>query len=240
MKLRKLKESGIKIMQEYLDSLSTESPLAYPLHVLTDPSTSDSLGTDIEIEFRQFSSKLDAAKYLDELFVAADIRNIIYDKGLWAWLSLFFFETLCPPAKKGKRKPGEIAKWIPEVDNYLRYYRHLLAGPYRIYNANRDWPERALAFLCVPVYVHGEIMEQLAARQGIITNKSWVEVATTLYYDNKTKVAKRGSSGKGPGTPRKLSRVIKQFDLTFDLYAMTSQQLLELLPSEFDKFKLAS
>jgi hypothetical protein len=36
---------------------------------------------------------------------------------------------------------------------------------------------------------------------------------------------------------RRLVAVIQQFDLTYDLYAMTADQILTLLPPEFDRWR---
>lgn len=240
MKVRKLNEIGIKYMGDFLDSLVTESPAKYPPSMLIDPATSDSIGVEIEIENHSFSTKFDAAYYLDKLFSDACLQDITRDKGLWSWLSLFFFESLCPKDESGKYKPGARARWIPEVENFQRYYRHLLAGPYRIYKAHRDDPKRAMALLCGPICKQGDIVEQLASRQELITNKSLIGAATVLYYDPASGRTRRGAGGKGPGSPRRLADIIDQFNLTWDLYSMTLEEFLEILPSEFDKFKQTS
>lgn len=39
-----------------------------------------------------------------------------------------------------------------------------------------------------------------------------------------------------PGTLRRFISVYKQFDLTFELYSMESSEIIDLLPTEFDKF----
>jgi hypothetical protein len=94
-----------------------------------------------------------------------------------------------------------------------------------------------MALLCGPIYKQGDIVEQLASRQELITNKSLIGVATVLYYDSTSGRAKRGAGGKGLGSPRRLADIIDQFNLTWDLYTMTLEEILELLPDEFDKFK---
>jgi hypothetical protein len=130
-----------------------------------------------------------------------------------------------------------LVRWIPEVNNFQRYYRHLLAGPYRIFRAHRDDPERALALLCGPLDKPGDIVEQLASRQEIVTNKAIMLGATRLYIDPATRKPRRGAGGRSGGSPRRLADVLKQFDVTWDLYAMTADNLLGLLPSEFDRFR---
>lgn len=236
MKIRKLRDLGIEKMGIFLDSLKTDSPIAYPHNILNDPSYSDSV-TNIEIEPREFPNKYSIAIYLHDLFLKADLSDVVSDKGLWCWLSLYYFEQLCPRERGGKYKPGARARWIPEVNNFRRYYRHLLAGPYRIYYFHRDNPENAMALLCGEIHKQGDLIEQLASRQELITNRNLMEAVTKLYYNPKTDKNKRGAGGKGAGSPRRLSEVIDQFNLTWDLYSMTSQEFIDLLPSEFDRFK---
>jgi len=236
MNLRRLKNAGIERMHIYLDSLDTETPSSYPAAILQDPATSDSVGADVAIEARPFSSKLEFASYLDGVFEAAGLADVGKDRGLWSWLALFFLPSVCPK-KRDVYVPGARARWIPEVDDFRRYYRHLLAGPYAIYRANRDNPRRAMSLLFGPLSRQGDLVEQLASRQELISNKALVETATVLYYDGNSSQMRRGSGGKGPGSPRRLAEVLDQFDLTWDFYSMTAGELVALLPSEFDRFR---
>jgi len=51
---------------------------------------------------------------------------------------------------------------------------------------------------------------------------------------------KRGaadSKGKRPGSLRRLITVIDQFSLTYDLYGMNDDEILDLLPSEFERWR---
>jgi len=237
MKLRKLKDKGIDKMSNFLDSLNTESPLGYPSEILNDPEFSDAISPEITIEGKTFDNKFAVAKYFHEIFNNAGLTKVLENRGLWCWLSLFFFEQLCPKERGGKYKPGARARWIPEVTNFQRYYRHLLAGPYRIYNFHKDDPERTMALTCGPVNKQGDLIEQLASRQELITNKSLIKAVTELYYNPSTCTNKRGAGGKGAGSPRRLAEVIDQFNLTWDLYAISPDEIIGLLPSEFDRFR---
>jgi hypothetical protein len=238
MKLRRLNDLGLHRMGEFLDSLTSDTPQEYPAALLTDPAASEDLPVDVEIEQHDFVSRFEAARYLDGCLTNVGIPDLDRDKGLWAWLSLFYFDQLYPKNKRGKKKPGERARWIPVFDDYTKYYRHLLAGPYRIFKFHEDNPERALVVLCGPVHVHGELAEQLGAYQEIVTNKAVMEAATSLYVDPVSKTARRGVGGKGAGSPRRLAAVLGQFDVTWDLYAMTCSALLDVLPAEFNRFKM--
>ena len=236
--VRRLKAVGIARFEEFLNSLRTATPQARPVEVLDQDDTSEALDVVIEVEARTFGSRLEAARYLDSKLSESGLKNLDRDSGLWAWLTLFYFEEICPADAAGHRSAGEVARYLPQPHNYQRYYRHLLVGPYRIYRAHRDCPERALALLGGPLDRPGELVEQFASRQELVTNRPLVQSVTTLYWDAKSRKAKRGAGGKGDGSPRRLAVVLQQFDVTWDLYAMTADGLLALLPKEFNKFRM--
>jgi hypothetical protein len=237
--VRRLNGAGIARLTEFLDSLRTNAPQGVPTAILTYSETSEPIGVNVEIELQTFGTRFMAAQYLNDRFTAGGLQDVERDCGLWAWLALFYFDELCPAGAGGRRKPGEQARWVPDVNNYQRYYRHLLAGPYRIYRAHRDDPCRAMALLCGPLDRPGDIVEQLASRQEIVTNRGIMACATRLYIDPASNRPKRGAGSKGAGSPRRLADVLNQFDVTWDLYSLSAEGLLGLLPGEFDRFRPA-
>ncbi len=180
---------------------------------------------------------MEAARYLDSLCESVTGCDVEREDGLWAWLALFYFDVLCPADAHGHRKPGARARYVPESSNFRRYYRHLLAGPYRVFRAHRADPGRGLVLLCGPVHKPGEIVEQLMARQEIVTNPNAIQLATLIYFDPKTGSFKRGSAGRGHGSAVRFADILNQFDLTWDLYWMPAEKMLGRLPPEFDRFR---
>lgn len=238
MTLRRLNDVGLASFVAFLDSLKTDSPRGVPRQLLTAPESSEAVDGEIEIEARAFGSRLEAAGYLDERL--SGLKGVERDRGLWAWLALFYFEQLCPPDKQGRRKPGELARWIPEPTNYRRYYRHLLLGPFAIFRAHHDNPERALVLLHGHPSKIDDLTGQLAAYQQIVSNKAIMEMATRLYITAGKRSVRRGAGGKGPGSARRLVDIWRQFDVTWDMYAMDADKLLDLMPREFSRFRNAS
>ena len=236
MKVARLNENAIRLFAGWMETLKQGGSLRAPLSLLTDAQFTEPLGVEIEVESRTFGNRFEAAEYLHNRFAPAGLTDIERDSGLWAWLSLFYFDAVCPPGKGGVRKPGALARHIPEPGNFQRYYRHLLAGPYRIYRAHRENPRRALALLCQPLDSPGDVVEQLASRQEVVTNPGILELATKLYVDSRTQRLKRGAGGKSSGSARRLYDVLEQFDLTWDLYASTGDELAAVMPGEFAKF----
>lgn len=237
MIIGRLTDDGLLRFRAFLDSQRTDNPQTWSMLPLENSITSQPLVPRIFIEAKSFATRLDAAKYLYGLLAGSGIHDIERDASLWAWLAWFYFDQLCPVRSDGTRNPGELARWIPDSGNFRKYYRHLLAGPYRIFRAHRNDPERALAVLMGAPHQPGELVEQLASRQELVTNAAVMELATRLYVDPNSRTAKRGAGGRGPGSPRRLADVLNQFDVTWDLYTMEVERLTNMLPSEFEKFK---
>lgn len=238
MNMRRFDDKGIDQFTDFLTSLNSAAPIPYPEALLTDPDVTEIISPAIEVSLRSFDNRYTAAEYFYSLFSNSYLSDIEYDRGIWAWLSLFFFEVLCPADAKGRRKPGQIARWIPESGVSWRYYRHLLAGPYRIYLKHKDDPSRAMIVLCGPLHQPGDIVEQLASRQELITNPGIIEAATRLFYDPSFNKPKRGAASKsGKGTVRRFADILSQFDVTWDLYSLDADDVLNMLPAEFSKFR---
>lgn len=235
MNLRRMNDQGVDRFSKFLDSLTSATPLPYPKTLLDDPEATVEVTPSIEVEQRTFDTRLAAAKYLFHLFKKSGQTDIERDRGLWAWLSLFYFEQLCPMRGTG-RVIRERARYFPDLTNFQRYYRHPLAGSYLIYSAHQDDPSRVLAFLSVPLHIMTDIIEQLASRQELVTNSGLVSVATKLYYDREKSDLRPGARGKGKGTARRLADVMNQFDVTWDLYSMKQHEIESLLPDEFSRF----
>lgn len=165
-----------------------------------------------------------------------NLRKLQSDQGVWSWLAAAWMPTLFENSPKSA-KIGEQARWILDKQK-TRYYRHLLAGPFFIYNQHYPEPLKALSILAGSPIVPGELVGQIAATSDISYSVG-AEIATILYIDSKTGKAKKGSGGAGPGSPRRLTAAyLNQIDLTIDYRGMTAEQVIDLLPKEFDRFKV--
>lgn len=234
MLIRVLNKEGIGRFARFIESYDPEFPEKAPFELLVNPKMSLDLGdVEIEIERREFTNKFEAGKYFHDLFNGNEPPNVDANTGLWSWLALFFFDELCP---KGTR-PGETARWVLMQDVWIRYYRHLLATPYRIYKFNADHIDRVMALLGGRVDRPGELMAQFASRKDIITNRPLLEAINTLYWDAGRQAIRRGAGGKGSGSARNLASMLNEFELTWDFASMTPEGIIELLPAQFDRFR---
>lgn len=238
VELRRLTPDGLDRLNAALDQLSRGEQADIDA-ILFSEALTEVVSPAVTVRVKPFTSRLDAAEHFFELLcpLREDGQRVERDAGMWAWLAALWIDQLAPATDSGARNLGARARWVPQSDDFQRYYRHLLAGPYQIYAAHHDDPAAAMCVLATDVARPGEVAEQLAARQEIVVSRGIVGAATVLYFDSATKKLKRGAGGKGAGSARRLSDVISQLDLTHDIYAMSSEQVLALLPSEFAKFR---
>lgn len=237
MRIQRFNSDGFSAFAAYRSQLALNPSLPPPMQMLEDPAFIESIPDDIDAPRRKFANRLEAGRFFNELLEHSGIASPERDRGLWAWLTLFYFDEVCPADGNGNRDPQDEARLLPLLDNYQRFYRHLLLGPYLIVRAHRDNPERAIAMLCNPLPVPGEIAEQLASRKELVTNDGVVELATRLYFDAAKGTFKRGAASDQRGAARRLATLLNQLDLTYYLYGMTADEILSLLPKEFDRFR---
>lgn len=234
MKLSKFTVDGVTQVEAYLDSLRQDDTLGPPFDLLEDPGLVEVLDVNIDVEQSiRFESRLHCAAYLDEMLgqIGPELEQ---DVGLWTWLTVLYFDQVCPISSDGRRKVLEQARYIPVPGDYRKYYRHLLSGPYFVYRAHSDRPERSAVALTGPLHKPGEVAEQLLAGQERMTNHAVLDVASLLYMDNKR--LRRGAGGKGPGSARRFVDILNQLDLTYDLYSLSKDDLVRLLPPEFERY----
>ncbi len=237
MILRRLNDQGIERFESFLDAVAVNAHEPVPRGLLEDSTFSDQLGPVIRVEQADFKNHFDISKHLYESFLESPgLHDIERDRGLWAWLSLFYFEKLCPVARDGSRKPGERARWILNVTS-RRYYRHLLAGPWLVFRLHAADPERAMALLCSPMHQLSDVYLELVDNQKLISVPSVVEAVTKLYYDPQTASLKRRTGRDSPGGARRFGEIMEQFNCTWDFHSLNSDQIIGFLPQEFDPFK---
>ncbi len=234
MLARRLTQSGIAQFEAFLASIRQHPTADAPLDLLTDPGTSEPIDVEIEAEVRRFRSRLEIAEHLTRM-LRIDSSTLRTDAGFWCWLSLYWFESLCPVVKD-RWNPGNCFHWSADLEDPRKTCRHILAGPFQIYRAHRDDPRRAMSLLCGSPSQPGPLVPLIASRPSLVTCNAVVGVATRLYYDAANGRNRPGLSAKSPGSPRRFADVLSQLDLTWDLHSLSVEQLLELLPSEFDEF----
>jgi hypothetical protein len=178
------------------------------------------------------ASRFDAAALLHEhlrpLVEAGDLSPSS-DDGFWTWLAASWREHLVKP----NGSVGELARWVSQLRDSRRYYRHLLAAPYLLYARHADSPERVRFLLANRLHTPGEFAGQVGATAGLVSSRAALEVASALFWDAEAGEARSGARTKGAGSARRLSSMINQFARTYSLVDLESDGLAALLPEEF-------
>jgi len=191
------------------------------------------LGTR-SFQVREFETAGDLAKAVLQSLGSHKLPELLPNTGLWAWLTFVLRDVVFPRDKIGARPLGEVHRWYPgDPNNYQKAQRHLVRMPVTLL---ATLGRNADHLLCGKPSVHGDVREQLTSQQEMF-HAAFQGAARALYYDDERKKLKPGAGGKGAGSARRLARVRKQFDVTWDLFAVPSQRLVEMLPREFDRFK---
>ena len=232
--IRMLNTAGIEAFRTYLNQLRSGQTGAPPRDILFDERQSAAFPVPLEIEQRKFRFRIDFCEYMADVFGDTPYHLIAGNTGLWSWLSLWFFDQVCPPGSDRTRRPGMDYRHI--LSSGYRYrHRHLLEGAYQVYHL---YGMDAALLLCSALPHENSFHHELAGRQGFITNPVIINVATELYYDVRHSRPKTGAGrGKTAGALRRFVDVVNQLDMTYDLFSMQPKKLLALLPPEFDRWK---
>lgn len=228
--LSKLTKEGVEKFYNFIDNINDINVHSLRVEILND---SEAIAPLINCKDpKDFPKrKIEVAEYLFNLLenVKSDICN---DKALWCWISLYYFDAVCTKDKHGMYKPGDINRWVPAFDHHHKFHRHLLASPWLVYKRYPGDKEALSTILSGNVNVHGDFVEQFVSRQELISCKPIMQAITRLYFDKEAGEAKRGASSHA----RRFAAVHQQFSRTYDFYEMSPNDILDILPKEFNKF----
>jgi hypothetical protein len=238
MIIRKLTDKGIERFRDYLAELRQGSDSPPPFNLLDNPETSTPLKGEPEVEQLAYGTRLELAQHLDLALDGIYDNSLQDDVQLWSWLSLYYFDQVCPEEENSLRKPGRDYRHILEP-GYPNGHRHLLAGAYLVYSVYGLGEDLSRLLLWTPLHLESKFHHELAGRQTLITNKGILAAADKLYFKESEGYPKKGAlmKKKAPGTLQRFIDVIQQLDLTYDFYSMSGEEIMALLPPEFDKWK---
>jgi hypothetical protein len=232
--IRVFNEEGLNEFERIIGEIRNGVIKNIPEELLFSNQYSDIQEPIIGIQMVDYRNKNELIPYIVEQLNLKSNKFLYFDKGLWSWLAAFYFNNICPVDGNGKRKINEPAFYVlKDPKNYTKYYRHLLAYPSRLFSELGD---SSRIFLIGTFQKRGEITEQFGAYQEIALNKGILDAANLMYWDERTGNLKRGAAGKGSGSARRLVRIIRQYQMTYDLNSMTGQEITALLPVEFAKW----
>lgn len=203
-----------------------------------DNRLSNPLQSKCEIdETRSFQSRFGVGKYLHNQLPKESDEIVPDNDGLWTWISALYFGQLLESKNRNSFKLWSEYRYI-FLNEPRRFYRHLVFTPFWIYRTRGE--DVAKFFVSVAPHTGGDAVEQLYSRvEYFVQIPSLVETALELYVDPKTQKLKAGTTSKNkPGGAIRLAMQIpQQLSMTYDLSTMSKDEILDILPQEFDEWR---
>ena len=203
-----------------------------------DKKLSTPLRGNSEIDVKKtFQTRFDVGKYLHDQLPKESNEIVPDNDGLWTWISALYFEQLLESRSRHTFKLWSEYRYI-FLNEPRRFYRHLVFTPFWIYRTRGE--DVARFFVSVAPYTGGDAVEQLYSRvEYFVQIPSLVEAALELYVDPKTQKLKAGTTSKNkPGGAIRLAMQIpQQLSMTYDLSSMSKDDILDILPQEFDEWR---
>lgn len=231
---RRLNDAGLIEFENFVLDLRTNGTSSTPLYLLTDPSTSEPLGEQLALENTAFGTRYDLGVHLVEVLGTAEAGRFLGDRGFWSGLALFWFDQFCPAKEDGSRMPSKEYNYILS-DNYNHRPRHAVFTTWQLVSR---YGEDAKFLLSGSLPVRGELAEQLMARQYLLSCGGVIRTASQLYYDPDRNTYKKGSAArKSAGCIARYISWMDQLKVNYDLFSMSTDDLFNLMPREFDRFR---
>jgi hypothetical protein len=231
--IRSLNERGQARFRSWLDAGATGDA---PFDLLHDPHTSDPVPDTGEIDQTHFANRYELAVHIAEALSRCDFQRLGSAPGVWAWLSLFYFDLLCPPDLTRARRVRALDRYLLNPDS-RRAPSHLIREAVL---AVRSHSNLAKVLLISPRggIKDNVVLSELSDRQELIGNSAVVHLASLLYFDQRRGGLRRGvASRRLPGAVQRFALVLQQLSLNYDLPAMDARQIAILLPEEFNHWK---
>ena len=234
-RIRVLNDSGLQRFREYVGAVRVNSSLPPPSEILEDGKFSEPFSTEVDVTQARFDNAYDFGAYLVSALEKCEPREISRNHALWNWLALFFFDVIAKPGASGGRKILEDAVYVlDERFTFQRYYRHIVRTPWLAVHKHGEMAKVLL--IAIAGGTRTEPNEQLGAYPDMFGCQNIIASAYRMYFDVDRQKPKRGVSGKGAGTPRRLAAVVRQLQLTYDLEDCSIDDFLNLLPVEFSRW----
>ena len=252
MKIKRFTNEGrkewIKLYREIFISIDKQTPNRRSAKEGIEKGYNKNLQKKVELlkKDNTLSTTVDGAQDLDlkdyknsyELGSALDtsLKNISYkdlfdDLNLWDCLSLNLFDKIFVP---GKIKGFMPYRYVVDVDRN-NSMRHLVRGPW--WAVNR-YGENAKIFTYTEVYQQNDFFEQFVKVNSLRELKVIAEVCMRLYFDKENNRSIPGTSKGTRGGFARLRDKISHYNKIKFLWNMNTNEIIDMLPSEFDKYKI--
>lgn len=238
LSLRRFTNYGVNEVERVLSSSLDVTGIALTELLLREDLT-EIVSKDADVTTQDFDNRWECGKFFHELIERKreDInRDPETDRGLWTWLAIAWFKYLQKPDSQNGAG-WQTERWVLGL-RWSRYYKHLLAGPWIVFRKYSDSPDFCKTLLLPEITKPGhDISEHFLCKYELVNSPGFVAVVNALYMRADGEGYKKGIQGNGKGTIKRLRLYTGQLELTYDLMSLTKERILDLLPSEFDRFK---
>ena len=187
------------------------------------------IGASQEIKNKNFKSAYDLGVCLDNALRDLSYIKIQNDAALWDWIALFFFDQIFTEKMRGFSEYRYILN-----DDWRFIFRHLTRTPWWCV---QYYGEPSKLLLCEEPYKSIDWLEQFIKNREIREFKTSLELCYTMYFDKKTNSYKPGTSKGKQGGLHRLRDKLNQYFCIYDLWHMELNDIIKLLPKEFDRYK---
>jgi hypothetical protein len=220
---------GMSAFQNAMEGRLDESVLSP-----TDATYATRITGTTPFKTSEWKTSKEMAQAIIDACGTVSVTDLLGRSGLWAWLAFVMRDEIYPRRADGKRKLGEVHRWMPaDLNDFQKGQRHLVRMPVILLLSFGDDADHAL---CGVPSIPGEMREQMTSQQEMF-HPTIQAAARKLYFDDVTGKLRLGAASKGGGAARRFTQVRKQLDVTWDLFAISAEQFIEKLPNEFDRFR---
>ena len=174
------------------------------------------------------TTRREAAEYLASLSPPLD-RRYVYDWPFWSWLGLWHLPDVLHTDERRSGISREEETFVVDTSqagSRRSRYRHYLWTSWRLHDA---FGETASFLLDRDIMEIGEITRRITNSPRIFNSVGVVQLILRLY--TRGEHARRGLRVR-PGGLDHLLRVLPQLERTYDVYGMSPDALLRILPNE--------
>ena len=231
---RRLTDRGIREARAFIDRVRNDptQSIEPPCELLTNPVYAEPFAGAPTVRHLQITTRREALEYLLSLDPPLDRRRTD-DWHFWGWMGLYHLRDILHSAERRERMSKETETFVvaPNEKGSLRdNYRHYLWSSWRI---QASLGEDAAFLIDRDIMEIGDVMRQIVNSPRIFNSVGIPLLILRLYTDGQR--LKRGHVLR-PGGLRHLLRVLRQLERTYDVYGMSPDALLRILPPEFHQW----
>jgi hypothetical protein len=197
---------------------------------------SEELSQSKNFEIKAFKNSYELAKSVN--LALSDYNFYEVDKAdVWDWIAMILFDQIFVP---GKIRGASPYRYAVNINDFFTSFRHLIRGPCW---AENQFKENSKIFTHTKAYQQNDWLEQFIKVSFLREMKVMGKVCSELYFDFEKNEAIPGTSKTTVSNPDKpgifprLRNKLSQFNKVKYLWGMEADEIIKMLPKEFNNYK---